>query len=461
MNKTVGVVIPIYNVEKYLRECLDSVINQTYKNLQVVLVNDGSTDKNSFNIAKEYTLKDERFILFDKKNGGHSSAKNVGIEYFSGKYVFENTTQILEKKSLIEFNIKGNNHYEIHTVYKSYKAFENVENLANLVYSTIDYIIFLDSDDYWELDCIEECVKRMIGVNVLWFDFKFLNKHKTTQMEIYGYAKEEIITPLQWLRKTQEIGNYLFWYAWQGMIDFSFLQKTKIKFINEIIHEDHHFGIALFSMVESIYIYPKKKYIYRVRSSSISNQKQYNINNNSYLYALYLEFNKNTYELKRYQMSMNWILTCLELIKALKYNANTEISILVEQTFLPTLLDKTLIIFFINKDPLLLKNKLQELKDYFEKFHLSGAECLKYQLPYRLGQFVLTNYKNLIGFMKIILNVKKMILNIKKEEELFQKTIKNFPFIVFSSDENLEIKKIKKHYSYRLGKVLKNILDII
>ncbi|EAL5221832.1 glycosyltransferase family 2 protein, partial [Campylobacter jejuni] len=53
--KKIGVVIPIYNVEEYLRECLDSVVNQTYKNLQVVLVNDGSTDENSLNIAKEYT----------------------------------------------------------------------------------------------------------------------------------------------------------------------------------------------------------------------------------------------------------------------------------------------------------------------------------------------------------------------------------------------------------------------
>ncbi|MBZ7964877.1 glycosyltransferase family 2 protein, partial [Campylobacter sp. 2457A] len=76
-DKTVGVVIPIYNVQDYLKECLDSVINQTYKNLQVVLVNDGSTDENSLNIAKEYTLKDERFILFDKKNGGISSARNL------------------------------------------------------------------------------------------------------------------------------------------------------------------------------------------------------------------------------------------------------------------------------------------------------------------------------------------------------------------------------------------------
>ncbi|EOC4416228.1 glycosyltransferase family 2 protein, partial [Campylobacter jejuni] len=82
--KKIGVVIPIYNVEKYLRECLDSVINQTYTNLEIMLVNDGSTDEHSLNIAKEYTLKDKRITLFDKKNGGLSSARNIGIEYFSG-----------------------------------------------------------------------------------------------------------------------------------------------------------------------------------------------------------------------------------------------------------------------------------------------------------------------------------------------------------------------------------------
>ncbi|MBZ7941128.1 glycosyltransferase family A protein, partial [Campylobacter molothri] len=85
-DRTVGVVIPIYNVQDYLKECLDSIVNQTYKNLQVVLVNDGSTDENSLNIAKEYTLKDERFILFDRKNQGLPSARNLGIEYFSKEY---------------------------------------------------------------------------------------------------------------------------------------------------------------------------------------------------------------------------------------------------------------------------------------------------------------------------------------------------------------------------------------
>lgn len=86
-NKKVGVVIPIYNVAPYLRECLDSVINQTYKNLSIVLVNDGSTDNNeSLKIAKEYVAKDSRFILIDKENGGLSSARNVGIAWFSQYY---------------------------------------------------------------------------------------------------------------------------------------------------------------------------------------------------------------------------------------------------------------------------------------------------------------------------------------------------------------------------------------
>ena len=110
-DKTVGVVIPIYNVEHYLEECLESVINQTYANLEIILVNDGSTD-NSLNIAKKYALMDKRITLFDKTNGGLSSARNVGIEYFSGSYVLAHKTQKLERECLAEFNIKENNPYQ-------------------------------------------------------------------------------------------------------------------------------------------------------------------------------------------------------------------------------------------------------------------------------------------------------------------------------------------------------------
>ncbi|EOD4836090.1 glycosyltransferase family 2 protein, partial [Campylobacter upsaliensis] len=81
INKKVGIVIPIYNVELYLKECLEGVINQTYKNFTAILINDGSSD-NSLEIAKEYVKKDERFIIISKENNGLSSARNVGIEFF-------------------------------------------------------------------------------------------------------------------------------------------------------------------------------------------------------------------------------------------------------------------------------------------------------------------------------------------------------------------------------------------
>ncbi|EOH7257925.1 glycosyltransferase family 2 protein, partial [Campylobacter jejuni] len=84
-DKKVGIVIPIYNVEKYLDECLQSVIDQTYTNLSIVLVNDGSND-NSLSIAKKYALQDERIIIIDKKNGGLSSARNTGIDFFANQY---------------------------------------------------------------------------------------------------------------------------------------------------------------------------------------------------------------------------------------------------------------------------------------------------------------------------------------------------------------------------------------
>ncbi|MBZ7966531.1 glycosyltransferase family 2 protein, partial [Campylobacter sp. RM10535] len=95
---------------------------------------------------------------------------NVGIEYFSKEYKLKNITNSIKENSLIEFSIEGNNPYEIYKVYKSSKFFKNENELLNFQTPNIDYIIFLDSDDYWELNCIEECVLRMDGVEVVWFD---------------------------------------------------------------------------------------------------------------------------------------------------------------------------------------------------------------------------------------------------------------------------------------------------
>lgn len=83
----VSVIVPIYNVEKYLRRCIDSLINQTLKEIEIILVNDGSTDK-SQDIIDSYSKKyPERIISLIKKNGGLSDARNYGLPYAKGKYI--------------------------------------------------------------------------------------------------------------------------------------------------------------------------------------------------------------------------------------------------------------------------------------------------------------------------------------------------------------------------------------
>lgn len=85
-NELISVIVPIYNTSKYLSKCIDSIINQTYKNLEIILVNDGSTD-NSLDICNKYKLIDSRIIIINKDNGGLSSAKNIGLDNHKGRYI--------------------------------------------------------------------------------------------------------------------------------------------------------------------------------------------------------------------------------------------------------------------------------------------------------------------------------------------------------------------------------------
>lgn len=82
----ISVIIPIYNVEKYLRQCLDSVINQTYKDLQIILIDDGSTD-DSGRICDEYVAKDSRIVLIHQNNKGAGAAKNTGLKAATGDFI--------------------------------------------------------------------------------------------------------------------------------------------------------------------------------------------------------------------------------------------------------------------------------------------------------------------------------------------------------------------------------------
>ena len=87
MKKTIiSIIVPVYNVEKYLSKCIDSLINQTIKNIEIILVNDGSTD-NSLDIMKKYEKKHNNIVCIDKENGGQASARNKALTEAKGKYV--------------------------------------------------------------------------------------------------------------------------------------------------------------------------------------------------------------------------------------------------------------------------------------------------------------------------------------------------------------------------------------
>lgn len=87
MKKKVSIIIPVYNISEYIEECVKSLWNQTYNQLEIILINDGSTD-NSGNICDELASKDKRIISVHKKNGGISEARNAGIDLASGEYLF-------------------------------------------------------------------------------------------------------------------------------------------------------------------------------------------------------------------------------------------------------------------------------------------------------------------------------------------------------------------------------------
>ena len=135
----VSIIIPVYNVEKYLSRCIESVIGQTYEHIEIILVNDGSTD-HSLEICEKYKIVDKRIKIINKNNGGLSSARNAGIDECSG-----------------------------------------------------DYIYFLDSDDYISRDCIEYLVKLMEENNSDISIMPMMYVSEATNSEIAFSGNEKIV----------------------------------------------------------------------------------------------------------------------------------------------------------------------------------------------------------------------------------------------------------------------------
>ena len=100
LEKLISVIVPVYNVEEYLDECLDSIRKQTYKNIEVILVNDGSTDK-SQEICERYCQQDSRFYLINQENRGLSGARNRGIQESTAEFItFVDSDDVIKEDML-------------------------------------------------------------------------------------------------------------------------------------------------------------------------------------------------------------------------------------------------------------------------------------------------------------------------------------------------------------------------
>lgn len=162
----ISVIIPIYNIEEYIPLCLDSVLNNTYENIEVICVNDGSKD-NSLQILNEYAKKDNRIIVLDQNNSGVSVARNNGVKKASGEYItFIDGDDFVHKKYfeiLHEVMIKEN--VDIVTCrHKAYKEIEKVDCYVEDEYEKYDYMIY---DNPFPISDFTSVVKTMYRIEII------------------------------------------------------------------------------------------------------------------------------------------------------------------------------------------------------------------------------------------------------------------------------------------------------
>lgn len=211
MSDLVSIIVPIYNVEKYLSQCLESIINQTYKNIEILLINDGSTD-NSYEICSQYAKQDNRINLINKENGGSASAKNYGLKIAKG-----------------------------------------------------DYIGFVDSDDFINLNMIEYMVQTIKSSETDIIQCDFISMYKDTRINDNTVLKENTISAEGFLK--------LFLKEWKSSLFWNKLFKKEViegVYFNEgRCIDDEFFTYKCVINSKSIAISNKQIYNYRMRKSGV------------------------------------------------------------------------------------------------------------------------------------------------------------------------------------------------
>ena len=214
-----SIIVPVYNVEKYLPKCLESLIKQTLKDIEIICVNDGSMD-NSLAILKEFASKDSRIRIIDNQHQGVAKTRNTGIEQSTG-----------------------------------------------------EYIGFVDSDDYIDLDFFEKLYNSATKSNS---DIAIASilKHKNF-FNIYNakYTKEETAITIQDKIKLCEDKKHFFFYAWNKIYHSGFIKENNIKFSEGQIYEDVMFAIKALYYSNKIISVHGTKYHYIEHENSLTKYK--------------------------------------------------------------------------------------------------------------------------------------------------------------------------------------------
>ena len=249
----VTIIVPVYNVEEYLVKCLDSLVNQTLKEIEIICINDGSTD-NSLEILNTYTQKDKRVIVIDKKNEGQGIARNLGITQANGEYI-----GFVDPDDWVSSDM--------------YEKMYNQAKELNSEIVVCDFIKYQDwtgrswKHEFWiqsKSNCQYENLEVPSGVN-LDKDYIF---------------KSIIISPC---------------YAWNKIYKTEFLKLNNIKFSEARCFEDCIFIIDAMLQAKNISYVDSEFYIYRLRMSStlrsLNNIEQESLNVFKEIYNAFKKYN--------------------------------------------------------------------------------------------------------------------------------------------------------------------------
>ncbi len=224
----VSIIVPIFNVEEYLEECLDSLERQTLKDIEVILVNDGSTDA-SGNIAEKYVMNDKRFKLVNRDNGGLSAARNTGLSVAVGEYVY-----------------------------------------------------FIDSDDYLADNAMEVLYdyakeKEVDVVKFVAYTFTDHNKDFTWDHNSgykYNGNYPDVYSGVDILKRFIEYKD-IYPSCCLIFTKRSVVENNNLRFVEGIIHEDNLYNFELIAVSGRVVVYNKPLYYRRLRSGSITRTYDY------------------------------------------------------------------------------------------------------------------------------------------------------------------------------------------